>query len=176
MKGKSKWLLLACTVAIMGVIFCLSAQPGAQSSVLSQKVTAKLQTSTWGRNLSPGWFSVSNLNANVRKWAHVYIYCALGFSMALTVNAFWGTPFLPGAKKWPLPTRHRNAAGIFWAALLCTGYAATDELHQVFVPGRAGMWQDVAIDALGFLPCILLGYAAICFVKWARQAGQAHRQ
>jgi VanZ family protein len=35
------------------------------------------------------------------------------------------------------------------AFLLATAYAATDELHQHFVPGRTGALADVAIDALG---------------------------
>ena len=28
-------------------------------------------------------------------------------------------------------------------------YAATDEFHQLFVPGRAGMVTDVLIDSIG---------------------------
>lgn len=34
-------------------------------------------------------------------------------------------------------------------------YAATDELHQLFVPGRAGMLTDVLIDSLGAAAAIL---------------------
>ncbi len=37
-----------------------------------------------------------------------------------------------------------------------TLYACTDELHQVFVSGRAGMWQDVCIDSSGVLTAVLL--------------------
>ena len=42
------------------------------------------------------------------------------------------------------------------AALLCAGWAAADELHQYFVPGRAMLAGDVAVDALGFLPGIFV--------------------
>lgn len=35
------------------------------------------------------------------------------------------------------------------AAALCLLYAASDEWHQTFVPGRGGTWHDVAIDACG---------------------------
>lgn len=35
------------------------------------------------------------------------------------------------------------------AVALGVGYAATDELHQTFVPGRDGNAVDVAIDAVG---------------------------
>ena len=35
-------------------------------------------------------------------------------------------------------------------ALLCTAlYAASDELHQLFIPHREGQWQDVVIDTTG---------------------------
>ena len=34
-----------------------------------------------------------------------------------------------------------------WGA--ATLYAATDEFHQLFVPGRAGLPTDVLIDATG---------------------------
>lgn len=35
------------------------------------------------------------------------------------------------------------------AATLATAYAATDELHQHFVAGRAGTLVDVAVDGVG---------------------------
>ncbi|MBS1708063.1 MAG: VanZ family protein [Armatimonadetes bacterium] len=48
--------------------------------------------------------------------------------------------------------------------LLTLTFAALDEFHQQFVPGRGGHLSDVAIDALG----VLLGMA---LVEWrARQA------
>lgn len=42
--------------------------------------------------------------------------------------------------------------------MLCVLYAASDELHQYFVPGRAALVGDVVIDAL----CILPGVAGVC--------------
>ena len=35
------------------------------------------------------------------------------------------------------------------AALLAALYAASDEWHQTFVPGRGGTWVDVVIDCCG---------------------------
>lgn len=43
--------------------------------------------------------------------------------------------------------RRRNAVII--AFLLCAVFAASDEWHQTFVPGRYGKVRDVALDALG---------------------------
>ena len=45
------------------------------------------------------------------------------------------------------------------AFLAGTAYAVTDELHQLFVPGRAGMISDVLIDSLGVLFGCFLIYA-----------------
>lgn len=46
----------------------------------------------------------------------------------------------------------------FTIALL---YACSDEIHQLFVPGRAGMIQDVLIDTIGMIIALII----IHFVK-----------
>ncbi|MCJ8007562.1 VanZ family protein [Lederbergia wuyishanensis] len=44
----------------------------------------------------------------------------------------------------------------FWFAwLLTTLYAATDELHQVFIPERTGALLDVGIDSIGALIALI---------------------
>ena len=68
----------------------------------------------------------------LRKAAHVTEYAILG---ALLVRAL-----------------DRPAV----ATALAIGYAATDELHQHFVPGRAGTAVDVAADAVGVLLGVVL--------------------
>ena len=68
----------------------------------------------------------------VRKAAHVTEYAILG---ALLVRAL-----------------DRPAA----AAALAVAYAATDELHQHFVPGRTGAVVDVLIDAVGVIAGLVL--------------------
>ena len=55
------------------------------------------------------------------------------------------------------------------ASALCMLYAAGDEFHQYFVPGRAAQLSDVAIDAMGFLPCV----AAVYLVLLGCQGGCA---
>jgi VanZ family protein len=42
------------------------------------------------------------------------------------------------------------------AVVAGVAYAATDELHQHFVPGRHAAFRDVAIDAAGVLVGVLL--------------------
>jgi VanZ family protein len=68
----------------------------------------------------------------VRKAAHVTEFAILG---ALLVRAL-----------------DRPAA----AAALAIAYAATDELHQHFVPGRTGAVFDILIDAVGVVVGIVL--------------------
>ncbi|MER3409407.1 MAG: hypothetical protein C4305_02700 [Thermoleophilia bacterium] len=41
--------------------------------------------------------------------------------------------------------------------LLALAYAASDELHQAFVPGRQAALHDVAVDALGAALGLYLG-------------------
>ena len=42
------------------------------------------------------------------------------------------------------------------AFLIGTVYAASDELHQLFVPGRSGELTDTMLDGLGVLLGVLL--------------------
>lgn len=45
----------------------------------------------------------------------------------------------------------------FWLAwIVTTIYAATDEIHQVFLPNRTGAVIDVGIDSLGAMLALLL--------------------
>lgn len=148
MKKYAKYPALAVTLAIMAVIFVLSSQPAELSTKVSRAVTETVQASRI-KAITPLWFSTTNLNANIRKWAHVYIYCALGVSMAVTVQL------------WLHRVTLRQKALL--ASALCMLYAAGDEFHQYFVPGRAAQLSDVAIDAMGFLPCV----AAVYLVLWA---------
>ncbi len=51
-------------------------------------------------------------------------------------------------------------------------YAASDEFHQLFVPGRAGLFSDVAIDSCG----AALGSALAALVAWRRCACRIRRR
>ena len=41
-----------------------------------------------------------------------------------------------------------------------SAYAATDEFHQLFVPGRSGQMTDVMIDSVG----CLIGCLVTCLI------------
>ena len=51
----------------------------------------------------------------------------------------------------------RKAAHMAEFAILATAlYAASDEIHQLFVPGRAGRFTDVLIDSAGAILGVLV--------------------
>lgn len=155
-------LMTGLTLAIMAIIFLLSAQPGEGSYALSRQVTAKVSGSAVNR-MMPMWFNAANVHANIRKWAHVYLYAALGASMAVTVDLYWkGT------------VRNRALLCFLISTAACVLYAAADELHQILVPGRAGMLQDVGVDAMGFLPAILCAELLLALHR-RRKAGKGKR-
>ena len=82
-----------------------------------------------------------------RKWAHVPEYAIFAIILWWAVR---GTrPSAPVG--WS-----RRFAFLAWGG--AAGFAITDELHQVFVPGRQGSVWDVVIDSLGA--------AAGLFVLW----------
>jgi VanZ family protein len=53
----------------------------------------------------------------------------------------------------------RPLKGRIWpVGIVAFLYAAGDEYHQTFVPGRGGKWTDVAIDSIGI--------TLVCVVAW----------
>ncbi len=80
----------------------------------------------------------------VRKLAHFSIYFVGGVLIWGCINTF------------ELKTRNK----IILTILLGTLYAISDEIHQLFVPGRAGQIKDVFIDALG----VSFGTLAGCLI------------
>ena len=128
----------------MVLIFYLSSQTARDSSELSGYLIRKL-----AEFLRPDFHSlvpakqaqfVAGLQHVARKAAHALLYMVLGI-LCMTAFSF-------RHQRWYL--------AIIPAALVCAGYAATDEVHQLFVPGRSGELGDLAIDFCGSLAGILL--------------------
>ena len=140
MKGIKKvvpWLLVALW---MMVIFYFSHQPATQSSHLSSGITQMLMDIL--KKVMPNVaFDVEGFHYLVRKNAHFFVYLVLGL---LVVNGLRSSG-IKGYKK----------IGISIA--ICVLYAISDEVHQLFVPGRAGQIKDVLIDSSGAIVGILIG-------------------
>ena len=101
--------------------------------------------------------SLNTLIFLVRKTAHFTEYAILGslfflnlrnwlkLNSSLTENSKLQTTKTL-AKKVPIDLiRHP----LFMSILLSFLYACTDEIHQIFVPGRSAQFRDVLIDTLG---------------------------
>ena len=76
--------------------------------------------------------------AGVRKGAHLCEYAILGLLVWRALRH--GTAEERGRWRW-------RWAG--WAVLWVLLYAASDEVHQVFVPSRQGSVGDVLLDTTG---------------------------
>lgn len=143
MNYKSKKALIlswAALFAWMCIIFYLSAQPAETSDELSKGIL-KTVLKAFGHifNISIKTSTDANqlgmLNHILRKFGHGIMYFVLAM---LTVNAFLRT----GIKGFKLHA---------YSFVFCVIYAITDEMHQLFVPGRGGQVTDVLIDSIGII-------------------------
>ena len=158
---KKKALIIALWLAVLAVavmIFVFSAQDAISSMRTSDAVTYWLI-----RLRIPGYDQLPQKEQDeilqqysyvVRKAAHFTEFALLGLFLRLLFNALslrW--QFIPA-----------------WAA--GTLYAATDELHQLLLGTRSGMWQDVCIDSGGVLfgALIAMGILALC-ARWKKKKG-----
>ena len=136
-------LFIVMLLAAFYVIFNFSAQDGEKSGNLSLKVTnfiVNLFSKVKNMDTSLRMHYVERLHPIIRKLAHFSIYCLVGFS----VMGFWCTFDI------------KNKYKLLWSILLGVSYAASDEFHQSFVPGRGPSIRDVCIDSAGVLTGIFI--------------------
>ncbi len=134
-------------ILCMALIFKLSSQPAVQSGKLSGEVT-NINIKVIEKVKPNTKFNIVKLDHMVRKNAHFFIYLGLGI---LTINAL----------------KRSGVSGYkcrVFALLICILYASSDEIHQIFVPGRAAMVKDVMIDSAGAAVGILV-YLGLSKVK-----------
>lgn len=130
----------------MAMIFLFSHQPATESSDLSSGITktiADIITSA-----APDIkLNQESLHFFIRKCAHFGVYMILGLLVANGLS-------------------HNNMSRsklILLAFLICGFYAISDEIHQLYVPGRSGQVSDVLIDSSGALVGIL---AIVAIRSW----------
>ena len=132
------------TLLWMTVIFMFSAKNADDSTEQSSFVTNILMNifSNVYRNsnLSDKMQIIESMSFAIRKAAHFSIYSVLGLLSFLSV--YYLTKF---SNKTP-----------FISLLICFIYACSDEMHQLFVPGRSGQLRDVFIDFSGALLMTLI--------------------
>ena len=124
----------------MALIFYMSHQPATKSSELSSGITVII-SDIIQKVVTDIKLNQDSLSHIIRKSAHFLEYMVLG---VLVVNSLLDTD-----------TDKPKPRLIFLAILMCILYAISDEIHQIFVPGRSGQVSDVLIDSLGGLAGVL---------------------
>jgi VanZ family protein len=135
---KLKYISWVPAVVIMAVIFYFSSKPADTSSESSLAVVNQMISIF--ENITDVEYQKDdltelkeNLNHIVRKTAHFCEYAVLACTFAFSLTAW----------------KKRGKWLFLIPVLLSALYAATDEFHQTFVPGRAGMIRDVLLDSSG---------------------------
>lgn len=139
MKNKKiiKTLLWILVILWMIVIFTLSAQVRNQSNNLSTGITEMIVGII--KMIVPNAdFDMGMFNHIVRKNAHFIAYLILGM---LLVNVL---------------TFDKDHVEMTKAQIIGSMYAASDEFHQMFVPGRGPQVRDVFIDSAGAFVGIMI--------------------
>lgn len=115
------WIL---SVVCMGIIFYLSSNTSTESSAQSGKIL------TWlSEIIKARWLS----DFIVRKSAHFLEFTGLSLLLCGAFTCSCG--------------RKKMALGLVTAS----AYAATDEIHQIFVDGRSCQFSDWLLDSCGAL-------------------------
>jgi len=137
-KSVVKLLAWAPPIIIAMFIFGFSSQNAEQSSGLSNKaatIIIHLAGNSHIVNVNAGNEAqfIENLQYPIRKFAHMMEYMIFTLSVVLALYV-WNVK-----NKWLY----------IIAFAVSVIFASTDEFHQLFVPGRSGMFIDVLIDSIG---------------------------
>lgn len=134
---KKRTVLWIAVLLWMMLIFSFSAQVADDSNNLSTGVT-EIVVETVEKVVPNADLDVETLNGIIRKNAHFIMYFVLGILVFSALGS-----------DMTFPQR------LVTALLICSLYAATDEIHQMFVPGRGPAVKDVFIDTSGTFAGIL---------------------
>ena len=118
------------------VIFGFSNQDGQTSGGTSRKVARKIVEifpDTNNKSEQEKEIIVENMQPVIRKLAHFSIYTLVGISMMTFMETY------------SISTRKKVIISLIVGAL----YATSDEIHQLFIPGRTAAVTDVLIDTFG---------------------------
>lgn len=140
-----KILLWVLVIGCMVLIFSFSAQSADNSMDLSDGLLNRILDFF---NIHLAAETVMFMRVFIRKVAHFAVYMLLGFLVYLLFKEGYSVTVKKCA---------------YVAVLICALYAVTDEVHQLFVPGRSGMVKDVFIDTAGASCGIIVAWA-LCLI------------
>lgn len=128
---KNNKLSIIFTLAWMIIIFTMSSFNSIESANQSNYIV----------NIISNVLNINNielLNLIIRKLAHYIEYLILGI---LVINMF---------------IKNNIPQSYLISIIFCIIYAISDEIHQLFVPGRACQIKDILIDSIGSITGIYL--------------------
>ena len=160
MKHRIKiFLYILLSLLLMVMIFCFSSQDAEQSRNLSDGLSAKLME--FLTQISPLAVRFLRNGENIRTLAHLIEYTCLGASYMLLLHEL----FMSRSASLKLCCIFAVGAGL--------AYALSDEVHQIFVPGRAFQISDIAVDLIG---CIIGSAAAALIIKLIKKTGASFNE
>lgn len=141
----------------MCIIFAFSAQTKEESGAVSESFTYQMVSSTrmfFHLDLSDARVKeiADAIEGLVRKAAHMAEYGILSVLLYLWIG------------QWEMGFLRRGGTAVCATAV----YAATDEIHQLFVVGRSGRFSDVCIDSAGALAGVVVFALLVRFVRRVR--------
>lgn len=139
------WLI---TLLWIGMIYYFSNQPADISRQASGEVLVQMHQIQKNEIQNISDRRVWNLHYYIRKFAHFVLYCGLGFLLVFSIVAIKYRSFLSYAISW----------------LAASLYAALDEWHQTFVPGRGASFSDIRLDSISAVAGVAV--AAIAIEIW----------
>jgi len=134
------WILV---ISCMGTIFFFSSQEASESGKISSGlIKTFVRILDFNNKLYESQINTiaEKLTFIVRKGAHFSIYGVLCVLLAMLLKEYsiFG--------KWRF----------ILSVLICFLYACSDEIHQIYVPGRSGEIRDIIIDTCGAITGFLI--------------------
>ena len=169
MRALKVTLSMGLTLAIMVLIFCFSAQSGGESGSLSDTIARMLASAFVGgfdnMPIEQQTQIIAQMSWPIRKTAHASEYACLAMSLVITCwqIAAWRHETREGARLCPRRVPFVGMTAFVIAVL----YACSDEIHQLFIDGRAGQVADVLVDASG----AAIGCLLMCLLMWRFMIG-----
>lgn len=153
-------ILFALIISVMVIIFVLSAQDGRDSGGTSGGLTEFLLAIVGvdAESLSEAEFT--KIEAFVRTAAHFSEYALLSFLAAFLFDTY----------------KIKRIFSLLFAVAFSSIYAITDEIHQIFVPGRAAEISDWLVDAGGACVGAALAVLMLVIVKRIAQKRKSGRK
>ena len=155
-KNLLRIVLLVLIIITFIIIFKFSGQNAEKSTSLSRGLTMYIiNLAQKSKMFLESNFLNSPLQVEIflRKMAHFTIYMILGILVMSFINLF----------------RFKKGEKIAITILAGLGYAAFDELHQSFVPGRTALLTDVMIDTIGVTIGCLIVLGIIALIRRKRK-------